>query len=70
MNYNDEQLRFGQVARLWDQIHPPGALSGRSISRHIKLGTIFDPTMTAYAAGRDVMRMRNADWHAQVRCRR
>jgi hypothetical protein len=30
---------------------------------HVELGTIMDPTMTAYAAGRDVMRMRNADWH-------
>jgi hypothetical protein len=66
MNYNDEQLRFGQVARLWDQIHPPGSSEWKEyLQEHIKLGTIFDPTMTAYAAGRDVMRMRNADWHAR-----
>src|SRR5688572_28252898 len=66
MNYSDEQLRFGQVARLWDQIHPPGSPEWRAyLQEHIKLGTIFDPTMTAYAAGRDVMRMRNADWHAR-----
>ena len=66
MNYNDEQLRFGQVARLWDQIHPPGSPEWKAyLQEHIKLGTIFDPTMTAYAAGRDVMRMRNADWHAR-----
>ena len=25
MNYNDEQFRFGQVARLWNKIHPPGS---------------------------------------------
>jgi hypothetical protein len=24
-NNSDEQHRFGQVARLWDQIHPPGS---------------------------------------------
>ena len=24
-NYNDEQHRFGQVARLWDKIHPRGS---------------------------------------------
>jgi imidazolonepropionase-like amidohydrolase len=66
MNYNDEQLRFGQVARLWDQIHPPGSPEWKAyLQAHIELGTIFDPTMTAYAAGRDVMRMRNADWHAR-----
>ena len=35
------------------------------LQEHRKLGTTFDPTMTAYAAGRDVMRMRNADWHAK-----
>ena len=22
---DDEQMRFGQVARLWDKIHPPGS---------------------------------------------
>jgi imidazolonepropionase-like amidohydrolase len=66
MNYNDEQLRFGQVARLWDQIYPPGSPEWKTyLQEHIKLGTIFDPTMTAYAAGRDVMRMRNADWHSR-----
>ena len=64
MNYNNEQLRFGQVARLWNMIHPPGSPEWTDyLKEHIKLGTIFDPTMTAYAAGRDVMRMRNADWH-------
>jgi imidazolonepropionase-like amidohydrolase len=25
MNASDEQWRFGQVARLWDKIHPPGS---------------------------------------------
>ena len=24
---------------------------------------MFDPTLTIYSAGRDVMRMRNAEWH-------
>jgi imidazolonepropionase-like amidohydrolase len=64
MNYNNEQLRFGQVARLWNQIHPPGSPEWTEyLKAHRALNTIFDPTMTAYAAGRDVMRMRNADWH-------
>jgi imidazolonepropionase-like amidohydrolase len=63
-NYNDEQMRFGQVARLWDKIHPPGSPEWNEyLKAHLKLGTTFDPTMTAYAAGRDLMRMRNADWH-------
>lgn len=65
MNYNNEQWRFGQVARLWDKIYPPGSPEWNAyLKEHVALGTTFDPTMTAYAAGRDVMRMRNADWHA------
>jgi imidazolonepropionase-like amidohydrolase len=61
---DEEQMRFGQVARLWDKIHPPGGPEWiEYLKEHVKLGTTFDPTMTAYAASRDVMRMRNADWH-------
>ena len=63
---DDEQMRFGQVARLWDKIYTPGGPEWMAyLQEHKKLGTTFDPTMTAYAAGRDVMRMRNADWHAK-----
>ncbi len=64
MNYNDEQRRFGQVARLWDKIYPQGSPEWKAyLAEHRKLGTTFDPTMTIYSAGRDVMRARNADWH-------
>ena len=64
MNYDDEQMRFGQVARLWDRIHPPGSPEWRAyLEEHLELGTVFDPTMTIYAAGRDVMRARCAEWH-------
>ena len=65
MNYADEQHRFGQVARQWNLIHPPGSPEWRALLQEFKeLGTILDPTMVAYLASRDVMRMRNADWHA------
>jgi len=61
---DNEQMRFGEVARLWDKIYPPGSPEWKTyLEEHRKLGTTFDPTMTAYAAGRDLMRMRNADWH-------
>lgn len=64
MNYNDEQWRFSQVADLANRIHEPGGPEWNDyLKAHLALGTIMDPTMTAYAAGRDVMRMRNADWH-------
>ncbi|MCR9245055.1 MAG: amidohydrolase family protein [bacterium] len=64
MNYNDEQMRFAQVARLWDKIYPPGSYEWNEYLReHLELGTVFDPTMTIYAANRDLMRARTAEWH-------
>ena len=63
-NSNDEYMRFGQVARLWDKIHEPGSPEWKAyLQEHLKLGTTFDPTLTIYSAGRDVMRFRNAEWH-------
>ena len=63
-NYNDEQHRFGQVARLWDKIHPRGSDPWNALIKEwVDRKFIIDPTMTIYSAGRDVMRMRNADWH-------
>jgi len=64
MNANDEQWRFGQVARLWDKIHEPGGPEWKAyLKEHLELGTVFDPTLTIYSAGRDVMRFRAAEWH-------
>lgn len=63
-NYGDEQHRFGQVARLWDQIHPPGSDTWNALIAELReLDVTLDPTMTIYSAGRDLMRARNADWH-------
>jgi imidazolonepropionase-like amidohydrolase len=63
-NYNDEQHRFGQVARLWDKIHPPGSEPWNALIKEwVDRRFIIDPTMTIYSASRDLMRMRNADWH-------
>jgi imidazolonepropionase-like amidohydrolase len=63
-NMNDEYMRFGQVARLWDKIHPQGSEPWNALIKEwVDRRFIIDPTMTIYSAGRDVMRMRNADWH-------
>ncbi|MCI0434860.1 MAG: amidohydrolase family protein [Gemmatimonadetes bacterium] len=63
-NYNDEQHRFGNVARLWNQIHEPGSEKwNATIQEFIDLGFGIDPTMTIYEASRDVMRAREAEWH-------
>ena len=63
-NYNDEQHRFSQVARQWNLIEPQGSDAWNDLIQHfLDNNVILDPTMTAYIAGRDVMRDRNADWH-------
>ncbi|GMV03783.1 MAG: amidohydrolase [Gemmatimonadota bacterium] len=63
-NYNDEQHRFGSVARLWSQSAEPGSEQWNElIDEFIELGIAMDPTMTIYEASRDVMRAREAEWH-------
>jgi len=63
-NYNDEQHRFGQVARLHDKIHPRGSEPWNALIKEwVDAKFTIDPTMTIYSAGRDVMRMREAEWH-------
>jgi imidazolonepropionase-like amidohydrolase len=63
-NFNDEQMRFGGIADIWNQIHEPG---GPEWVDYLKAqratGVVFDPTFGIYSASRDQMRARNADWH-------
>lgn len=66
MNYNDEQWRFGQVARQWNLIRGPGTEEWIALLEELlALDVTLDPTMTAYLASRDVMARRSADWHEQ-----
>lgn len=65
-NYNDEQNRFGQVARLWDKIYPRGSKEWDALLDEFKERKVFlDPTMTIYLAGRDLMRARTTEWHSR-----
>jgi len=64
MNYNNEQHRFGQVARQWNLIAGRGSEKWNALLKEFRdLDFTLDPTFTIYSAGRDVMRARNADWH-------
>tara|TARA_B110000438_G_scaffold237901_1_gene235456 strand:+ start:994 stop:2628 length:1635 start_codon:yes stop_codon:yes gene_type:complete len=63
MNYNDEQHRFGQVARQWNMVKPGGEKWNALMDELLELNYFINPTMTIYSAGRDVMSARNADWH-------
>ena len=65
-NMVDEQWRFGEVASLADQIAEPGGPEWIAYLREqLERGVIFNPTFNIYSASRDLMRARNADWHAK-----
>ena len=61
-NYNDEQWRFGQVARQWPLVTPHSEKWEAFLKEMKALDVTMDPTMAIYMAGRDLMRMRSADW--------
>ena len=63
MNYNNEQHRFAQVARQWDMVKPNGKKWEAVKNELLELDITLDPTMNIYAAGRNVMFARNAEWH-------
>ena len=64
-NYSDEQWRFGEAGRLWKQAAPPGSDKWNEVRDElIALDFTLSPTFTIYEANRDVMRARDAEWHA------
>ena len=65
-NMFDEQDRFYEISKLADQIVEPGGPEWQAYLRgQLERGVVFNPTLNIYSAGRDVMRARNADWHAK-----
>ena len=63
MNYNDEQHRFGQVARQWSLVEPHGEKWNALLDTLLAYDVTLDPTMTAYLTGRDVVKRMNEPWH-------
>ena len=63
-NYNNEQDRFSEAGKLWQQAAPFGSEKWNAVRDElIELDFTINPTMTIYQASRDLMRERNADWH-------
>jgi len=63
-NYNNEQDRFGEAGRLWQQAATPDSEKWQQVRDElIALDFTINPTMTIYEASRDLMREMNADWH-------
>jgi len=62
-NYSNEQHRFGQAGRLWQQAAAPGSEKWNAVRDElIALEFTINPTLTIYEASRDLMREMNADW--------
>lgn len=63
-NYSNEQDRFGEAGRLWQQAAKPNSPHWNAVRDElIALDFTLNPTMTIYEASRDLMREMNADWH-------
>lgn len=62
-NFYDEQKRFGEAAEIWHEIDPGTPEWFEYLERQKETGVVFDPTMTIYAASRNLMSARNAPWH-------
>ena len=63
-NYLNEQHRFGEAGRLWQQAASPGSPKWNEVMNQlIALDFTLDPTFNIYEASRDLMRARRAEWH-------
>ena len=65
MNYNDEQHRFGQVARQWNLVKPHGEKWNQFLKNLKERDVTLDPTMTTYLTGRDITKRMNEPWHSK-----
>lgn len=63
MNYNNEQDRFGQVARQWRLVTPRGDKWNALLAKFKERDVTLDPTMVAYLTGRDLFHHMGAPWH-------
>ena len=64
-NYADEQWRFAEAGRLWLQAAAPGSEHWQKVmAEMLALDFTLVPTFTIYEANRDVVRARDAEWHA------
>ncbi|SDB37482.1 Amidohydrolase family protein [Pseudidiomarina indica] len=63
-NYNNEQDRFSEAGKLWQQAAAPGSEKWQAVRDElIALDFTINPTLTIYEASRDLMRERRAVWH-------
>ena len=62
--YNNEQHRFGEAGKLWEQAAEPGSDKWNEVMQTLlSRDFALSPTFTAYLTSRDFMRMSRAKWH-------
>ncbi len=65
-NYQNEQHRFGEAGRLWNQAAKPHSMKWNQVMEELlALDFTLDPTFNIYEASRDLMRARRAEWHEE-----
>ncbi len=63
-NYNNEQNRFEEAGKLWQQAAKPGSEKWNQVMDElIALDFTIDPTFNIYEANRELMLARRAEWH-------
>jgi len=63
-NYQNEQDRFSEAGRLWEQAAEPGSAKWNEVMNELlELDFTIDPTFNIYEASRDLMMARRAEWH-------
>lgn len=63
-NYNNEQHRFSEAGKLWEQAAPPYSEKWNEVMNELlELDFTITPTFNIYEASRDLMRARTAEWH-------
>lgn len=63
-NYQNEQHRFAEAGRLWQQAAPPYSDHWNAVMKQLlDLDFTIDPTFNIYEASRDLHRARRAEWH-------
>jgi len=63
-NYQNEQNRFEEAGKLWEQAAEPGSEKWNEVMNTLLARDFtIDPTFNIYEANRDLMRAINADWH-------
>jgi len=65
-NYQNEQDRFSEAGRLWEQAAEPYSEHWNAVMQELlNLDFTIDPTFNIYEASRDLHRARRAEWHEE-----